>query len=296
MRIIRINRLSLKDWIVNLWLRYRFNKIRKNDPEKLKNFSYEDKDGYELTFVDNFNSVSWGRGDLKKQGLLWGIGEDWGPFHPGWPNKYFGEPKLGDDSCAIFYAKYAPKKFIHEGEEIEIPYVVSWLNTVHTFRQQYGRFECRMTLPKEKGTWPAFWLWGPTWPPEIDVIEAYGRETGEDIVYQEINIHWRNKKGKRRHVVPWKIKIDDYDENISERFHEFVLEWNPDGMYFYTDGVLVFQYTNKRVLDFMFNKEGVEPFMLVNQNIMKNIDGSEGDNYYSEFKVDYVRAYKKFDL
>lgn len=285
---MRFHRLTLKDLIVNLYLRVRFSYIRNFRPDMLSNKSDLNKKGYMLTFNDDFDEISW-EGDGRK----WGIGEDWGAFHPGWLQKYFGPPKLGSDSCAVFSAEYKPKKFILDGEEIEIPYIVSWLNTVHTFRQQYGRFECRMTLPKEKGAWPAFWLWGPTWPPEIDVIEAYGRNTGEDIVYQEINFHWRNEAGKRRQISPWKIKIDDYDEYIESRFHEFVVEWSPKGMYFYTDGVLVFQYTNTKVLELTFGDPEIKPFMLVNQNVMKMVDGSEGADYYSEFRVDYVRAYQK---
>lgn len=287
---MRFHRLTLRDWIVNLYLRWRFNRIRNKEPYKLYNYSFKHKYKYLLIFEDDFDKISWNRSDPNRK---WGIGEDWGPYHPGWLNKYFGEPNLNGDSCAVFSVKYKPKEFIQEdGTKITIPYVASWLNTVHSFTQQYGRFECRMTLPKEKGSWPAFWLWGPTHPPEIDVIEAYGRDTGEDIVYQEINVHWRTKSGKHVHINPWRIKIDDYDEHIADRFHEFVLEWDEKGMYFYTDGIKVFEFTNKKVLNRMYNADGIKPFMLINNNIMKNIDGSDKD-YHSEFKVDYVRAYRK---
>jgi hypothetical protein len=286
---MRFHRLALKDWIVNLYLRARFAYIRRFRPHWLSNKSKLIKDGYTLTFNDDFDEVSWNRYDPNKK---WDKGEPWGPFHPGWANKYFGLPKLGENSCAVFYTKYEPHTFELDGKEIEIPYIVSWLNSANTFRQQYGRFECRMTLPKEKGSWPAFWLWGPTHPPEIDVLEAYGRDTGDKIVYQEINFHWRNEQGKHRNVRPWRIKIDDYDEGIESRFHEFVVEWTHSGMYFYTDGILVFQYTNQRILELTFGHPEVKPFMLVNQNIMKMIDGSEGADYYSEFRVDYVRAYQ----
>lgn len=286
---MKLHRLTLKDWIVNLYLRHRFNNIRKNNPKLLSNYSAPHKKGYKLTFNDDFDKVSW-----EGEDRLWDIGEPWGPFHPSWLNKYFGLPEhIPNTSFAKFFAKYAPKKFMLDHKEIEIPYVCSWLNTEKTFTQQYGRFECRMTLPKEKGSWPAFWLWGPTWPPEIDVVEAYGRDTGEDIVYQEICVHWELEGEKSKSSRGWKIKIDDYDENISERFHEFAVEWDKTGLYFYTDGIKVFQYTNKKILDAEFNPEGVKPWMLVNQNIFKFIDGSEGDKYYSEFKVDYIRAYKK---
>ncbi len=290
---MRIKGLSLKDWFTNIYLKYRFIDMRSKDPDRLKNFSPKDKPGYVLTFNDDFDKVSWGDKDVSNKDILWGIGEDWGEFHPKWLNAYFGPPRLGDDSCAIFSARYAPKKFMLDGVEITIPYVTSWLNTTNTFRQQYGRFECRMTLPKEKGAWPAFWLWGPTWPPEIDIIEAYGNKTGKDIVKQEITLHWRKENSDNKYAANWKTKIDDYDDDLPNRFHEFVLEWDENGLHFYTDGIKIYQFTDKKVLDLMYNKKGMEPFVLVNQNIMRLIDGTEGADYYSEFKVDYVRVYKK---
>lgn len=286
--MFRINRLTLRDWIHNIWLRWRFNYTREHQPYLLNNYSSKYKEGFELTFEDDFTEVSWGTGKR------WGIGEPWGAFHPGWLNKYFGAPEhIPNTSYAKFMIKYEPKRFDLNGVEIEIPYMASWLNTKDTFTQQYGRFECRMTLPKEKGTWPAFWFWGPEWPPEVDIIEAYGKKTGENVVTQEINIHWRDKKDNHRQIHPWKVKIDDYDEFVEERFHEFAVEWTPTGMYFYTDGILIFEYTDRQVLNLMFNKDWVKPWLLVNHNIEKMIDGSEGADYYSEFRVDYVRAYKK---
>lgn len=287
---MRINRFTLKDWIANIYYRIRFNYYRKHKPYLLKNHSSKFKKNYTILFDDDFDKVSW-EGDNRK----WNIGEPWGAFHPDHLNKYFCPPKLGTNSCAIFYIEYDPKTFTLYNDEVKIPYKASWLNTAKTFVQQYGRFECRMTLPIEKGVWPAFWLWGPTHPPEIDVIEAYGRDTGESVVYQEINVHWRIYSGAHRHAVPWKIKIDDYNEGLRDRFHEFAMEWNKDGIYIYTDGILVYQFTNKKVLEKMYNKEYIKPFMLINHNITSHVDGSEKDKYYSEFKVDYVRAYQYYE-
>ena len=59
-----------------------------------------------------------------------------------------------------------------------------------SFKQQYGRFECRMTIPHEKYVWPAFWMWGSTWPPEIDVHELYGGKDGKKAGRQEMGLHY----------------------------------------------------------------------------------------------------------
>ena len=98
----------------------------------------------------------------------------------------------------------------------------------------------------------------------------------------------------------WKIRLDDYPRaNI---FHEFAVEWTPKGICFFTNGIKVMQFTNKKVLDKWFNNFGGKHRVLINHNL-KN-DGVYGtryltqedyENYYSEFKVDYIRVYQYDD-
>lgn len=291
---IRFWRMTLKDFIYNQYYKIRFKYYRYFKKNKLQDYSPENKDdkNLTLTFCDNFDKKSW-TGKSKK----WNVGEQWGNFHPERPNAYFGPPKEIINNKAVFSVEYKPKTFYLNNKEYNIPFKISWLNTSRTFKQQYGRFECRMTLPREKGTWPAFWLWGPTWPPEIDILEGYGGHNGKSITRQEINVHW-NTKQKRKHIRPWCLRVDNY-KNVGENFYEFALEWTPNGMFFFTNGVLIYQMTNKKILNQWFNKEGITPWLVLNHNIRN--DGSNGDSkwinkeeessYYSEFLVDYVRAY-----
>ena len=55
--------------------------------------------------------------------------------------------------------------------------------------QKFGWFEIRCRIPKGKGLWPAFWLLPQAggWPPEIDVFEILGSNTG--IIF--FTNHWR---------------------------------------------------------------------------------------------------------
>ncbi len=50
------------------------------------------------------------------------------------------------------------------------------ITTAETWAQTYGYFEIEARVPRGRGRWPAFWMTfaGPGWPPEIDVMEAYG--------------------------------------------------------------------------------------------------------------------------
>ena len=295
----RLSRMSFKDHIVNNYLKIRMHYIRAFSKNKLNNISEEEKKGYKLTFLDNFDKKSWTVSNRK-----WRVGEHFGKFHPGKPNVHYGPPKGIEDSCAIFTAKYKPKNFKIDGESTEIPFEVSLLSS-HPFKQQFGRFECRMTLPHERGTWPAFWLWGSTWPPEIDVNEAYGGEDGSDIVYQELSLHWgSDDDGTHKNLRSWPVKIDNFKGTETD-FHEFVVEWSPDKLEFFTDGIKIFEYTGKEILKKWLNNKTSEMWIILNHSVYpargddkgttksEFISRDEEKDFYSEFKVDYVRAYEK---
>ena len=84
---------------------------------------------------------------------------------------------------------------------------------------QWGYFEARMKFPPGPGTWPAFWVVplepvpGPDGNIELDVVEYYGRSTGE----YGISIHaWYDDKEKYRlddyfHKVPANSLIDNWN-------------------------------------------------------------------------------------
>jgi len=81
-------------------------------------------------------------------------------------------------------------------------------------------------------------------------------------------------------------------------FHEFALEWTPTRIDVYTDGIKVFQCTDKKMLE-VYNQPGGKAWMLVNTNIQhtggarsKHILKTEEPDYSNEFHVDYVRAYR----
>lgn len=49
----------------------------------------------------------------------------------------------------------------------------------NTTRFGYGHFEIEAILPTGEYLWPAFWMWSwDSWPPEIDVFEAYTNSKG----------------------------------------------------------------------------------------------------------------------
>lgn len=63
----------------------------------------------------------------------------------------------------------------------DVLYATGQINTSRTWAQAYGYFEIEARVPRGRGRWPAFWLTfaGRGWPPEIDVMEAYGEGIAE---------------------------------------------------------------------------------------------------------------------
>lgn len=290
MQII-IRRMTLTDLIYNIFYKIRYRIYNKYGFNKLKNISNLYKKGYCPTFVDDFDKESWSYDGNNK---LWKIGEPWGLFHPENLSVYYSSPDIIKyNNNAIFFIKYNPKEFIHPKtkEKIIIPFESSKLSSHKTFIQSYGRFECRCTLPNEKSTWPAFWLWGKSWPPEIDIFETYGKKDGKSNNIQQINLHYGFTENKTKNQMkPWKIKVDDYFL-IDNVFHEYALEWKSNKIEMFIDGVKIFRYTRKKILNKYFNTSNAKMGIVINHSIDPNYSDIIDKDYYSEFKVDYIRAY-----
>jgi beta-glucanase (GH16 family) len=250
----------------------------------------------ELTFSDHFYEKSWGNNE---EGFQWIVGEGWGVFHPDKPNVWYGPPQTTKEPYgnAKFTAKYNPKTFSDDGKTgnpITIPFEVSLLSSCVSFKQQYGRFECRCTIPHDRGVWPAFWLWGSTWPPEIDVFELWGGKDGKRAGIQKPDLHYGVVEDGTKGSIPRNpVRVERKDENKhwSQYFHEFAVEWTPTKIKFITDGVTIMRFTGKKELEW-FNKDTAKMWMVINHSIEEAMVDSNEENYYSEFLVDYIRAYQ----
>ena len=86
-------------------------------------------------------------------------------------------------------------------------------------------------MPSTEGFWPAFWTLNGDdgWPPEIDIVEYWGdRPTNAYGTY-----HWgENSEGLQSKGVK---KENGFE--LSGDFHTYGLEWGPDHLAWYMDGV-----------------------------------------------------------
>jgi beta-glucanase (GH16 family) len=158
----------------------------------------------------------------------------------------------------------------------------------------FGRIETRVRvpigLPSGDGLWPAFWSLGTDikrnpWPAagEIDIMEWVGRLPNEIFG----TIHGPGYNGGSAFGNTY-----DFGEPVFNDYHTFTIEWEPDMITWYVDGI---QYHQAEPSDvpgpWVFNK----PFyLLLNLAIGGNFGGpiSPDVTYPQEYLVDYVKVYQ----
>ena len=159
----------------------------------------------------------------------------------------------------------------------------------------YGRFEIRAKLPNTQGIWPAFWLlpsrgvYGSgTAGGEIDIMEMIGSEPNRSYG----TLHFGN---------PPERASNSYDlpneEDYSEDFHIFALEWEPNEIRWYVDDKLFHSATEW----FTSTKNASYPapfdqnfYLIMNVAVGGTWPGSpdESSVFPQRMYVDYVRVYQ----
>ena len=155
-------------------------------------------------------------------------------------------------------------------------YVSGMINTHGTFSQTYGYFEMRADIPEGQGLWPAFWLLQDdlTWPPELDVMEVIG-SSPDDVI---TSVHFEdggNKLLNKVTTIP----------GVSDGMATFGMDWQPDEIVWYVDGVEVFRAaTPEDMHDPMY--------LLANLAVGGTWPGSPtAESIPATLSIDYIRAY-----
>jgi beta-glucanase (GH16 family) len=157
----------------------------------------------------------------------------------------------------------------------------------------YGRFEARMQLPGGWGTWPAFWMMPDNqsrgWPAcgEIDVMEEVGYD--QDRVHStthSLRYNWKAAQQRTASIVRG---------GLTSGFHTYAVEWYPDHIDAFVDGVKYFTSWNDGGGDdsWPFNKNF---HLILNLAIGGDWGGAQGidpNAFPRKFLVDYVRVYQR---
>ncbi|SBT40255.1 glycoside hydrolase family 16 protein [Micromonospora auratinigra] len=170
-------------------------------------------------------------------------------------------------------------------------YTSARLLTRGTFAQAYGRFEARIKIPRGQGLWPAFWMLGDDigtnpWPNsgEIDIMENVGYEPS--TVHGTIHGPGYSGAGGLGGAATL-----PGGQALADTFHTYAVDWAPDSITWYLDGVA---YTRKTPADVGGNKWVFDHpfFLLLNVAVGGNWPGSpDGSTVFPQTMViDYVRV------
>ncbi|MBC8994854.1 family 16 glycosylhydrolase, partial [Micromonospora chalcea] len=170
-------------------------------------------------------------------------------------------------------------------------YTSARLLTNGTFAQAYGRFEARIKVPRGQGLWPAFWMLGNDigtnpWPGsgEIDIMENVGY--APSTVWG--TLHGPGYSGGSGVGASTSLPGG---QALADAFHTFAVDWAPDSITWYLDGVAYSRKTpadiggNRWVFDHPF-------FMIMNVAVGGNWPGSpDGSTTFPQtMTIDYVRV------
>jgi beta-glucanase (GH16 family) len=228
-----------------------------------------DRPGWKLTFQDEFNGTAL---DPAK----WTPADPWGNERNHELQAYVKDAFEVRDG--VLHIKAERREAFYDKKQRN--YTSGMMSTHDKLAQKYGRFEIRCRVPKGKGLWPAFWLLPEPldWPPEIDVLEILGHQPNK--VY--MTHHFRDATHDHHsHGGSWS------GPDFSADFHEFAVEWSPQAIVWFVDGVERFRSEDSIPHGKMY--------LLVNLAIGGNWPGSPNDKtpFPSTFDVDYVRVYEK---
>jgi beta-glucanase (GH16 family) len=172
-------------------------------------------------------------------------------------------------------------------------YTSARLLSKNRFEVAYGRIEARIKVPRGSGLWPAFWMLGTdidqvNWPQtgEIDIMENVGRLPNEVFG----TLHGPGYSGGQSYGRSY-----DLGKPVADDFHTFTVEWQPNKIVWYIDGIQYHQATPNDA--FLQGKQWVynHPFfMLLNVAVGGNFGGAVGADttFPQSMLVDYVRLYQ----
>ncbi len=161
-----------------------------------------------------------------------------------------------------------------------MPYTSGMVSSYGKFAQQFGYFEIRAKFPKGKGFWPAFWLLPATkaWLPEIDILEVLGHEPDKVCLTN----HYRDAAGEHG------SKGDSFQgPDFSADYHTFAVDWEPDAIIWYVDGVERFRVTE--------NIPAEPMYILANLAVGGDWPGMPDETtvFPNTMDIDYIRVYKR---
>lgn len=182
---------------------------------------------------------------------------------------------------------------------------------------KYGYIEARIKMPKNKSTWPGFWMspnnspYGTGWPDwgEIDIVET----KGSNRQFAASDAHWRDKNtptgqaGSHRNrqgvIPPSKFGTN----NDTTEWHTYGVKWTEGKLEYFIDGELYHTITEFKNSNSTGSPNGPfdqDFFLRLNLAIggnyidapwddpINSVGATNGEGFPATMSVDYVRVYE----
>lgn len=182
---------------------------------------------------------------------------------------------------------------------------------------KYGYIEARIKMPKNKSTWPGFWMspnnspYGTGWPDwgEIDIVET----KGSNRQFAASDAHWRDKNtptgqaGSHRNrqgvIPPSKFGTN----NDTTEWHTYGVKWTEGKLEYFIDGELhhtITEFKNSNSTGSPNGPFDQDFFLRLNLAIggnyidapwddpINSVGATNGEGFPATMSVDYVRVYE----
>jgi beta-glucanase (GH16 family) len=163
------------------------------------------------------------------------------------------------------------------------------IRTKGKFEHRFGYWVARCKFHTQEGHWPAFWLFSD---PGVSIVGNEGRDGTEIDIMEKA---WA-KEDRINHALHW----DGYGEyhkseakevvipGLSQGFHTFGLQWNPDEYVFFVDGKETWRTSAGGVSQ-------VPAYVKLTDEVGKWAGDIGKAKLPDFFYVDYVRVYDMVD-
>ena len=237
-----------------------------------------------LSFSDDFNKLSlWNGTSGTWESNYWWGGAGGNSLEGNGEDQWYIDTDYGPTkgvnpfsvSNGVLSITAAPASAATQAEINGYDFTSGMLTSYETFSQTYGYFEIRADMPEEKGMWPAFWLLPAdgSWPPELDVIEMFGKDPNS--LYMTAH---SNATGTQTSDLSVGHVMD------TSGFHTYGVLWEEDQITWYFDGMAI---ANTETPDDMHDPM----YMIVNLAVGGLAGDTAADFDGAAMKIDYIKAY-----
>jgi hypothetical protein len=147
-----------------------------------------------------------------------------------------------------------------------------------TFNFQYGYMEVRAKIPQGQGLWPAIWMMPASYKDgngEIDVMENLGQDT--TTAYGTVHVHGQQQQHTFHGI------------DLSQGYHTYAVDWEPDQISWYIDGQLYGTTTNASLIP----AEPMYPIINLAAGGTWGGDPNASTRFPATMDIDYIRVWQK---